>query len=210
MDEVLEAWKRTPAVVGGVVVGHDGSGGADAALGWALDDAARRGCAVHVVRAWMLVTAIDDVGGPPGTVPSMQECADATVRLLEEDVAAVVEQRRAGAGEGASPARPGAGPDVAVTCHAVHGPSGPSLVAASARADLLVVGHRGRGHLVDLVIGSVAEYAVRHAACSVAVVRRRTGPSSPPAPDVEQAAARADGPPFAVRERRPPGLELDV
>jgi len=165
---------------------------------------------VHVVRAWMLVTAIDDVGGPPGTVPSMQECADATLRLLEEDVAAVVEQRRAGAGQGASPARPGAGPDVAVTCHAVHGPSGPSLVAASARADLLVVGHRGRGHLVDLVIGSVAEYAVRHAACSVAVVRRRTGPSSPPAPDVEQAAARVDGPPFAVRERRPPGLELDV
>jgi nucleotide-binding universal stress UspA family protein len=156
VDEVVEAWSWLPEVVGGVVVGHDGSAVADGALGWALEDAARRGCAVHVVRAWMLASAIDDVGAPPGTVPSMQECADATLRHLEADVAAVVGRSRV---------------EVPVACHAVHGPAGPRLVASSAAADLLVVGHRGRGHLAGLVLGSAAEYAVRHAACAVTVVR---------------------------------------
>lgn len=167
MDEVVEQWRRTPQVVGGVVVGHDGSAGADAALGWAIEDAARRGCPVHVIRAWMLASAIDAVGAPVGTVPSMQECADVTLRLLEADVDAVVAGRRAAA-SGPAGAR---APDVPVTCHAVHGPSGPCLVGSSTSADLLVVGHRGRGHLEGLILGSVAEYATRHAACSVTVVR---------------------------------------
>lgn len=154
----FEEWSVVPPVTGGVVVGHDGSAGADAALRWALADAGRRGCAVHVVRAWMLGTAIDDVPGAFGTVPSMNECASATLKLLEEDVDAVL--------AGGVPAGV-----VEVARHAVHGPAGPALVSASQGADLLVVGHRGRGHLAELLLGSVAEYALRHAHCSVTVVR---------------------------------------
>ncbi len=163
MDEVEEAWARRPEIVGGLVVGGDGSLGSAAALEWALRDAARRGCPVHVVRAWMLVSAAGDVPGPPGTVPSMQECADATQALLEVDVAKVLAAHDEHAGDAAAA--------VPVTCHAVHGPAGPTLVAVSAYADLLVVGHRGRGYLAGLLLGSVAEYALRRAACSVVVVR---------------------------------------
>lgn len=157
MSTVVDPWDAPLEVAGGLVVGHDGSPGADRALRWALDDAVRRGCPLHVVRTWMLASAIDDVPGEPGTVPSMQECADATGALLARDVAAV------------TAARPGPAPRV--EAHVVHGPAGPSLVAASAGADLLVVGHRGRGALRDLLLGSVAEYVLRHARTSVVVVR---------------------------------------
>ena len=153
----IEPWDAPIEPAGGLVVGHDGSPGADVALAWALDDAVRRGSPLHVVRTWMLASAVDDVPGEPGTVPSMQECADVTRALLERDVAAVLD------------ARPGPRPVVAT--HVVHGAAGPSLVASAARADLLVVGHRGRGHLADLLLGSVAEYVLRHARTSVVVVR---------------------------------------
>jgi nucleotide-binding universal stress UspA family protein len=153
----IESWDAPVEVPGGVVVGHDGSPGADVALVWALDDAARRGCPLHVVRTWMLASAVDDVPGDRGTVPSMQECADATRALLERDVAAVLERR--------------AGPRLQVATHVVHGAAGPALVAAAAAADLLVVGHRGRGRVEGLLLGSVAEFVLRHAKASVVVVR---------------------------------------
>jgi nucleotide-binding universal stress UspA family protein len=40
------------------------------------------------------------------------------------------------------------------------------------RADLIVVGSHGRTGLKRWVLGSVAEYVVRHSPCSVEVVRR--------------------------------------
>jgi len=40
-------------------------------------------------------------------------------------------------------------------------------------ADLIVVGSHGSSRLTYLLIGSVAEYLVRHAHCSVLVVRKR-------------------------------------
>ena len=161
MSTVVQPWDALVEIDGGLVVGHDGSPGADRALVWALDDAARRGRPLHVVRTWMLASAIDDVPGEPGTVPSMQECAAATRALLERDVAAALAARPATTSV----------PAPQVVAHVVHGPAGPSLVAASTGADLLVVGHRGRGHLEDLLLGSVAEYVLRHARTSVVVVR---------------------------------------
>lgn len=47
--------------------------------------------------------------------------------------------------------------------------------AASADADLIVMGTHGRTGLARLVIGSVARNVVQHAACSVLVVRDRAG-----------------------------------
>jgi nucleotide-binding universal stress UspA family protein len=51
------------------------------------------------------------------------------------------------------------------------------------RADLIVVGSHGRTGIARWLLGSVAAQVVRHASCSVEVVRRQhaTGANSPPA-----------------------------
>jgi nucleotide-binding universal stress UspA family protein len=60
---------------------------------------------------------------------------------------------------------------VAVHLHVVHGPAAHVLLAAARHADLLVVGDRGIGGFLGLLLGSTAEQVLRHAPCAVAVVR---------------------------------------
>lgn len=52
-----------------------------------------------------------------------------------------------------------------------HARPGPALTDASRRAQLLVVGARGRGELSGLLLGSVSQSALHHADCPVLVVR---------------------------------------
>lgn len=142
-----------PPIRGGVVVGHDGSKVADRALRWAVAEARAHGYVLHVVRAWVLSTAMRDMQVPFGTVPSFDECHAAIGNLLGASIEA-------------------AGPDgVKVHPHVVHGGSTQALMAAAEDADLLVVGERGGGGFAGLHLGSVAEQVVRHAAVTVVVVR---------------------------------------
>jgi nucleotide-binding universal stress UspA family protein len=50
---------------------------------------------------------------------------------------------------------------------------GPAIVEAGLgwRADMIVMGTHGRGGIARLLIGSVAEYVLRHAACPVLTLR---------------------------------------
>lgn len=154
MDAIADP-QFDPAITEGLVIGHDGSHHSDRALTWAFEDAGRRGCSLHIVRAWVLSTAARDVDVPFGTVPSYAEC-DAAIRShLEKAVQRLL---------------PASSP-VPIYQHVVHGPSAQALIAASQRADLLVVGHRGRGGFVGLVLGSTAEQVLRHAHCPVVVIR---------------------------------------
>ena len=144
-------------VTGGMVVGHDGSAGAQEALTWALRVAARGHWPVHVVRAWSLTTAPSPAAATGGFIPPMEEWEQAVADQLRQHVAEV-----AAAG-------------VDVTCHVVHAAPSRALVEASDTADLVVVGARGQGGFRGLLLGSVSNQVVEHAHCPVTVVRAGTG-----------------------------------
>ncbi len=141
-------------VPGGMVVGHDGSGCAQEALTWALAVAARGRWPVHVVRAWSMTSCPRPASATVGYVPPMVEWEEAVADELRRHVAEV-------------PAAPG----LDVTCQVVHAASARALVEASERADLVVVGARGRGGFRGLLLGSVSNQVVEHARCPVTVVR---------------------------------------
>lgn len=144
-----------PAAAGSIVVGHDGSHGADRALAEALTLARALDAPVVIVRAWSLATAPRPAESAFGYASSFQEYADAVRLALVED------------------ARPRAEtfPDVAVDYRVVHAGAARSLVEISQDARLLVVGARGLGGLAGMLVGSVSEQCVRHAACPVLVAR---------------------------------------
>jgi nucleotide-binding universal stress UspA family protein len=62
-------------------------------------------------------------------------------------------------------------PQVAVTTSVVPGHAGQALVDVSRRGQLVVVGSRGRGGFRGLLLGSVSQQLLHHAACPVVVVR---------------------------------------
>lgn len=154
MVEVCEAVE----VDGGVLVGHDGSRDAQEALTWAAALAGRARLALHVVRAWSLVTAPRPAGWEPGVVPPMTDFERAVGDELDSHVA-----------------RASLDPSVQVTTHVLHRAPAAGLIETSASADLLVVGARGHGGFAGLLLGSVSDQCVHHAACPVTVVRAGSG-----------------------------------
>ncbi len=139
---------------GGVVVGDDGSASAAEAVLAAAVEAVRRSTRLHVIRAWSLVNAVRPADVPNGIVPSMAEFEAATWSAEEERVAELL-----------------AGSAAEVSVHVCHAAPAKALITASEKADLLVVGSRGLGGFRSLLLGSVAEQVIRHASCSVLVVR---------------------------------------
>ena len=67
---------------GGVVVGDDGSPGAEAALRYALDEARRRNADLHVIRAWRIADAMTPDASSAGYVPSLTELEANTLQDL--------------------------------------------------------------------------------------------------------------------------------
>ena len=141
-------------VDGGVVVGHDGSQSAQEALVWAAGLAARAELDVHVVRVWGLVTAPRPASWEPGYVPPLADFEQAVREELDDCVA-----------------RAALDPRVRVHTHVVHGRPAKALIDAAAGAELLVVGDRGHGGFRGLLLGSVSDQCMHHAACPVTVVR---------------------------------------
>jgi nucleotide-binding universal stress UspA family protein len=143
-----------------IVVGHDGSLEATAALAEALDLARVLGVRLGVVRAWSLVTAPRPPDWEFGYVPAFDEYAEAVQRALVDDVRSTLEEF----------------PEVQAECRAVHAgaATAKTLVDLSEDARMLVVGARGLGGLSGMLLGSVSEQCVRHAACSVLVARSQS------------------------------------
>jgi nucleotide-binding universal stress UspA family protein len=156
MAETTEVPDPTrPAGRGSIVVGHDGSPGADRALGEALALARTLLSTVVVVRAWSLATAPRPAESEFGYASGFGEYAEAVRLALVEDTHARTE----------------ACPEVPVEYRVVHEGAAKSLVEISQDARMLVVGARGLGGLAGMLLGSVSDQCVRHAACPVLVVR---------------------------------------
>lgn len=139
-----------------IVVGHDRSAGAGAALDAALQLAAELGAPVVILRAWSLVTAPRPEGWTFGYASSEDGLAEAVRAELVRDTRDQVARF----------------PDVEVTCTAYHAGPAQSLIEASRNARMLVVGSRGLGGLSEMVLGSVSDQCVRHAHCPVLVTRQ--------------------------------------
>ncbi len=157
MTDVCEA----VTVEGGVLVGHDGSAGAQEALVWAGELAARTGRPLHVLRAWSLTSAPRPSTWEPGYVPPLEEFERAVREDLDRCVAAAALD-----------------PAVEVHAHVVHRAPTDALMQAAGSADLLVVGARGRGGFTGLLLGSTSNQLVHHAPCPVTVVRTGTARSA--------------------------------
>lgn len=134
-----------------VVAAFDGSQYAAAALRWAARYAALTGAELQPVIAWRWPT---DYGGPM-PVQADYDPQGYARQVLEDALGPIRSDH----------------PDLKIEPVVAQGPPAPALIKLSEQAELLVVGTRGHGGFMGMVIGSVSQHCVTHAHCSVVVVR---------------------------------------
>jgi nucleotide-binding universal stress UspA family protein len=137
-----------------IVAGIDGSGASLDALDWAGRQAHLTDATLEIVMAWDWPTT-------SGWAPYFPEGYDPS-QGMSEIIAKAADNLRAKYR------------DIAITSRVVEGHPALTLVEATKGADLLVVGSRGHGEFVGMLIGSVGEYCVTHAHCAVLVHRAVT------------------------------------
>jgi nucleotide-binding universal stress UspA family protein len=149
-----------------IVVGVDGSPGSDAALRWALAEAKLRGVPLRAVNAYELPQL--PVGGPLVGAPGVF-ASGATEEDLEPLRSAAVTQAERIIEDALE--RMGPATDrIETESAAVEGPAAETLIAAARDAELLVVGSRGHGGFVGLLLGSVSQKVVHHQPCPVVIL----------------------------------------
>jgi len=154
-----------------IVVGVDGSEISHAAARWAAREARRRGAPLRVLLTYEWAWPGAQFASHP---PAEQVAQEEAAKL----VAAAVGQAREAA------------PDADITGEAVRGAATKALLDASHGAALVVVGGRGHGGFVNLMLGSVSQQVATHASCPVAVVRGHVEAEGPvvvgvDGPDIE-------------------------
>jgi len=139
----------------GIIVGVDGSETSRRALDWAVREAGLRGAALTVLAVHQV--ASNYWTGSPEHYPADQPVTEVMRKAAEEAVQKAVSQA-------------GAPAPASVTVRAVSGLPAQELVGASSDADLVVVGSNSGGGLSQLLLGSVTNKVVNHAACPVVVI----------------------------------------
>ncbi|MGI8557909.1 MAG: universal stress protein [Solirubrobacteraceae bacterium] len=151
--------------IGVVVVGVDGSAGANAALRWAVAEARLRKTQVRAVHAWTVgYTGV--VGGGYGYLGGTLDNIPG-LTLSDRHAAAETLLKRATTELAADAAAEG----VKIERKVVEGGAAEVLVGAVAEGDLLVVGSRGHGGFAGLLLGSVSQQCAHHAPCPVVIVQ---------------------------------------
>jgi nucleotide-binding universal stress UspA family protein len=141
-----------------IVVGVDGSRGARAALRFAVAEAELRQACVRAVMAWHLPYYGGMAGMPLPIEPTgIEEAYRADLDSLVEEV------------DASSLPTP-------VERVLVQGTPAAVLLDHTSDAALLVVGSRGRGGFVGLLLGSVSQQVAAHAPCPVVIVPAKEEP----------------------------------
>lgn len=140
---------------GRIVVGVDGSKAADAALRWAVRQAALSGEAVEAVIVWQFPIIGASYGWAGVAVTDGMDLRAIAEKTLAEAVDRAI----------------GPDPGIAVERRVVEGYPPSVLVDESADANLLVVGSRGHGTFAEALLGSVSQHCSHHARCPVVIVR---------------------------------------
>ncbi len=136
-----------------IVVGIDGSDGSLAALRWALHEADLRQLSVEGVNGWLVPEAMLP-GAALGGGSAMQASQESAQTVLDE--AAQLAAREA--------------PGVTFTALLIAKSPAEAMVARSHDAELLVVGRRGHGGFLGVLLGSVANQVAHHASCPVVLM----------------------------------------
>ncbi|MEV5187609.1 universal stress protein [Streptomyces werraensis] len=138
-----------------IVVGVDGSPSSREALRWAARQAALTGGTVLALTSW----DCPQYHGALGWLPPSSGDEEALEARAREDLTRCVGETL------------GAHGSVDVRTEVRYGTPASVLLRAARDASLLVVGSRGLGGFAGLLLGSVAQHCVQHAACPVVVVR---------------------------------------
>jgi nucleotide-binding universal stress UspA family protein len=135
------------------VVGIDGSPVGEDAIAVAFEEASLRGVPLVAVHAWSDVTY--DVYGVERLVNEWPAIEDGEERALAERLAGWQEKY----------------PDVEIRRVLRRDRPRHALLEAAEKAQLVVVGSRGRGGFTGMLLGSTSQALVQHAGCPVLVVR---------------------------------------
>ncbi|GAA4543891.1 universal stress protein [Streptomyces violaceochromogenes] len=170
-------------VSGLVVVGVDGSASSLAAVEVAAREARSRGAGLRVVHAFVWPAMHVPLGPSPMGPPEggLRNMADGLVTEAVERARAVA-------------------PDIQVGHVVVTGEPLTVLEAQSRAAELVVVGSRGMGGFVGLLVGSTAVHLAAHGRCPVLVVREQPHADGPIVLGVDGSAAGQKAVDFAFAE----------
>jgi nucleotide-binding universal stress UspA family protein len=135
-----------------VVVGIDGSATSDAALAFAVDEASLRSVPLVAYHVWSDNSHLPGVQGQP-FVLDWNAIREAEENVLTERLAGVQDRY----------------PEVEIRRVVERDRPAHGLIRQSARAQLVVVGSRGRGGLTGMLLGSTSHALIHHAACPVVV-----------------------------------------
>jgi nucleotide-binding universal stress UspA family protein len=145
-----------------IVVGVDGSKCSHSALRFALEEARIRKAKLRVVVVWHVPLAAYGAGWAPPP-PHLTEDSEAAAKEVLDEALHLAKE----------------GDGVEIEPLVLEGQPADVLVEASAEAEMLVVGSRGRGGFRELLLGSVSQQCAHHARCPVTIVR--AGCERPPA-----------------------------
>lgn len=153
----------TPGRYTRIVIALDSGGGAASALRWGLDAARRHCCPAHVVHVQLRNPAPTSAFAGAPYADQSPECHEWLQAQLSEAADATI--------------------GVPVTTGVLEGSASAAILAEVGPDDLLVLGSRGHGGFVGLLLGSVAAQCAQHAQGVVVIVKTgelRLVPAQPP------------------------------